>query len=364
MLHLLGTFSDDMEMVHLIFQLLVTLMHEEGDKLLRHEHRGEKKDLDNMNRSNMASNNIPFASTTSKRNYDHRKTKKFYRTAKMIHHLGGKELIQKLVHGYQQQECSNQDIRILSQSISKDLFKAESFAAIEMLRCVTIILDIQYHFLFYLRLKLIYILLFSLSQNSQINEAVKADVSFETYAAINPTTVMLPDNSNISFTLTSTDFINETEMQNKTYLKKPVSPGAMAMDVVISNMFKFPDNTSIQSMGLDIILKCLHNPGTNNGEWKELFIDNTNACVTVLLQSFQSKEFGIKWRAHMALMKLTRHHDICKQVERNGGCLSIMNMLIARSADISQFLVEDGERYVYQLALWTLENLCEVGELI
>ncbi len=60
-------------------------------------------------------------------------SQEFYRTARRIHLLEGKDLIQTILDIYQ---LRNEDIRILGKSIIKDLIKAESFAAMEMLRYV------------------------------------------------------------------------------------------------------------------------------------------------------------------------------------------------------------------------------------
>jgi len=123
MLYLLRKFSDDEEMVHKIFQVFDILMKGKREKNDITDQRmvgiSEQCQIEQLRRKNRTIahfNNI--------------KANDFYRTAKLILHLRGKELISHLIDAYQHR---NDNIRFMGRSILKDLIIAESDVTVEIL---------------------------------------------------------------------------------------------------------------------------------------------------------------------------------------------------------------------------------------
>lgn len=121
MLYLLKTFSNDVEIIHLIFQVLVTLMCSDAEKVKRRQQQLQYRSNGKDDCTNDQFNNFRTKCTKN--------CQELHRTARRIHLLEGKDLIQTILDIYQHR---NEDIRILGKSIIKDLIKAESFAAMEM----------------------------------------------------------------------------------------------------------------------------------------------------------------------------------------------------------------------------------------
>ena len=149
MMELLNRYGHDQDMVHFIFQILVTFMYEDGKRVKIHRrstsssfkmnntndcHRDEENDELLWIHGHIYRNKI--SNSTSTKNRWRKRTNRsrdyYYRTAKRIHFInGGKDLIYKLVNHYQH---IHDDIRILGKSIMKDLIKAESIVAFDVLR--------------------------------------------------------------------------------------------------------------------------------------------------------------------------------------------------------------------------------------
>ena len=208
--------------------------------------------------------------------------------------------------------------------------------------------------------------------NSQINEAITSNVSFETYAAINrdimiPSTTMKDQHS-----VNSTDIKDDDiESENMNCMRKSQQdvPGKMAVDILLAHMLTFMEDDNIQLMGLTIIMKCqelqtsyFNDNSTNASKdgpayGKGAYSMFVNDCFpTVLVKLLQSKrKYEIQWRSHVVLMKLTHHHELCNYFERNGGCETIMSIL-------SDLKYKEEYKPIYQMTLWVLTNLCRVGE--
>ncbi len=147
-------------------------------------------------------------------------------------------------------------------------------------------------------------------------------------------------------------------------MQHAIPPGKRAISIVMSNMLKFPQKDNIQLICLDIILKSLElqdqeSDRKNTDHNLDLFSNQT--FMTSLLQALHTKEFEIRWRAHLLLLKLTHSYKICNCVERSGGCLIILDILKSIGVD-ADLLESHDERSVYQLALYTLANLCKSGK--
>lgn len=179
-------------------------------------------------------------------------------------------------------------------------------------------------------------------------EAVEANVSFETYCKINPRII-------ISNEGTIDDSKSTVTMQHV------IPPGTRAMSIVMTNMLKFPQKDNIQLICLDIILKSLElqdqESDRKNIDHHNLDLFSNQTFMNSLLQALHTKAFEIRWRAHLLLLKLTHSYKICNCVERSGGCLIILDILKVIDVD-EALLVSHDERSVYQLALYTLANLC------
>ena len=122
MVQLLKIFSADTEIVHVIFQIFVTLMYEDEKKMKRKR---------TQNQTCMQSK---ITHHTNQPGCSKNRNTCFYRTARRIHLVGyAKDLIVHLLEHYQDK---HDDIRILGKSIVKDLIKTESHVAMETLRYV------------------------------------------------------------------------------------------------------------------------------------------------------------------------------------------------------------------------------------
>jgi hypothetical protein len=131
-----------------------------------------------------------------------------------------------------------------------------------------------------------------------------------------------------------------------------ISPGSMGIDIVMTNLWDFPKDESIQLKGLDIILCCLDDDENDNIKSSMLFMNERFASI--LIQALGLNEFEVRWRAHTVLMMLSSSHGMCKHIESQGGCERIINILKESSQ----------EDPILQLALWSLSNLCRVGKFL
>ena len=130
-------------------------------------------------------------------------------------------------------------------------------------------------------------------------------------------------------------------------------PGSMGIDIVLSNMLNFANNENVQLMGFDTILQCLYQHNNDSKSCMSIF--SNDRCATVLVRALMGqKKFKVRWRVHAVLMKLTSHNEMCKYMESQGGCKAILDVLKEPCLEVS----------VHQMALWSLSNLCRVGEQI
>lgn len=331
MIKLLKIFSTDTEIVHVVFEIFVTLMCKDEEKMKRKRIQKQKCKQSTCAHHMKQPDNSSNVNNCS------------YPTARRIHLVGyAKDLIVHLLDHYQDK---HDDIRILGKSIVKDLIRTESYVAMEIL--------------------------------SQINEAITSNVSFETYATMNrdiiiPSTKTKDHIDHGSFDNDNDNDIESDYNMNCTRKNQQDVPGKMAIDILLSHMLTFIEDDNIQLMGLTIILKCLHlqtrylsDSSTNDqvegstvraGAAYSMLVNDR--CAIILLKLLQSKrKYEIQWRSHVVLMKLTYHHEICNYFERNGGCDYIMSIL-------SDLAYKDEYKPIYQMNLWVLTNICRVDNCL
>ncbi len=116
-------------------------------------------------------------------------------------------------------------------------------------------------------------------------------------------------------------------------------------------MLQFPNSENIQLYGLDIILSCLKDDNLH------YFVNES--CAKILIHAIIINDFKVKWRAFVALMKLSTSLDMCRYIEKSDGCGILLN-------EIRQWFDGEGigiQCSLLQLALWTLSNICKHGKM-
>ncbi len=328
LLDVLDTFKSDTEIVESIFQVLVTLM--EADEKMSSsfsnnnnnnnnnggDDRGNGYDGDNVN------TNIIFDDRRKRNSRD--SSSKIYQTGRRIHLNGGKELLSSLYNNIYQH---NDEIRLLSNVILKSLVKAETYAAIEVM--------------------------------GQVKRAVQFRVPFDTYTAINT-------NINALKLISVHKIANNEGSQDActacTSSRPRQVPGPLGIDTVLSNMLKFPKERHIQLEGLKIILLCIDQHSDETDSSLDLLMNEE--CATVLIRILElammdsmnnCMDLDIQWRAHTVIMELSsRSERMCECIAKRGGCRSLMGVLQGLGK-------EKDDCSIYQIALWSLSNLCKSG---
>lgn len=202
---------------------------------------------------------------------------------------------------------------------------------------------------------------------SQIEKAVEANVSFETYSIINPKIQELFSRNEM--TINETPAIDHGMQIN--------SPGNAAIHIVVQSMIKFSENVRIQFLGVDVLLKYVDrrinqvkkirqdSDESNHIDFNDMIVNEE--CIVAVLRVLKSTEFVIRWRAYYLLMELTScYSTVCEIVNVNGGCDTVVKALGHFSISTSKEEVDNDDNddknvSELQLVLWILANLCETG---
>jgi hypothetical protein len=135
-------------------------------------------------------------------------------------------------------------------------------------------------------------------------------------------------------------------------------PGPAGIELVLSCMEEFPDNAKVQQNALDVILKSImriKKVEIKCGDGRKILSERPN-CILSVLNTFESpfhkRNTSIQWRAITILMEFTMdNQDVCRLIAGGNGCESVLNACKRFRND----------SVLFQLALWTLSNLCQEG---
>ena len=157
---------------------------------------------------------------------------------------------------------------------------------------------------------------------------------------------------------------NDANFNQTKSLSNKAIPGSAGMDLVLSCMEEYPDNSKVQQNALNAILSSILRSRENeaneysDNQWSHLSLQH-HKCVASVLKALDLHIYRdntpIQWRAITILMELTtRSQENCRLVAKENGCESLLHACKRFQKDPA----------LLQVALWTLANLCQQGTII
>ena len=159
--------------------------------------------------------------------------------------------------------------------------------------------------------------------------------------------------------------IRDLDKSNNERLNNRAVPGFVGIELVLSCMEEYPDNSKVQKNALNVILTTIMLTVKNkcnqcSDKGREALPLQHPRCIPSVLKALELPVYNdntsIQWRAISILMELTgRSQEICRLVVAGeNGCDALLNACTRFQKDPA----------LLQIALWTLANLCQEGTTI